>query len=428
MLLQFNFKNFKSFRDDTTLDFTATKIKEFSDRVVKIANEKILPVAAIFGANAHGKSNVLEAFEYMHIYVLDSAMFGGESNSKKTEIRVIKPTPFLFDKNSKDKESSFEVYFIDSDEKGSKTYNYGFSINNNGVVEEWLNSKAKTSNKFRRIFYRNTIENVLDMPGIKKNMQENVKISLQKETLVVSLGAMLKCHELEKIRNWFRDNESMNFDEPMENLIFSRLLPEGFLDNETVRKNVVNYLSSFDSSIIDFDVKKVKDDDDDGREIIIIDSIHRMIDSDQTAKIPFRRESAGTLKMFSLYSFLQDVMEKGSVLFVDELNSRLHPLLVRLILITFLDNNINKNHAQLIFTTHDAWQLNGCGLRRDEIWFVEKDNDGVSTLYSLSDYVDDEGAKIRNDENFQRNYLLGKYGAIPELKALDIWGENCDGK
>ena len=127
--------------------------------------------------------------------------------------------------------------------------------------------------------------------------------------------------------------------------------------------------------------------------------------------------------MFALYPMLQDVLSTGGVLFVDELNARLHPLLVRTFVITFLNPEINTKHAQLIFTSHDSWQLNGNMLRRDEIWFTEKDYDGVSTLYSLADFVDEDGVKIRKDENYEKNYLLGKNGAIPTLKYFDMFKE-----
>ena len=116
-------------------------------------------------------------------------------------------------------------------------------------------------------------------------------------------------------------------------------------------------------------------------------------------------------------------MEKGSVFFIDELNARLHPLLVRNFLLTFLNPNINVNHAQLVFTTHDTWQLSNQLLRRDEIWFVEKDDRGVSTLYSLADFVDEDGVRIRKDESYEKNYLIGKYGAIPTLKSIDMFKE-----
>ena len=129
------------------------------------------------------------------------------------------------------------------------------------------------------------------------------------------------------------------------------------------------------------------------------------------------------MKMFSLFPELQEVLKKGSVFFIDELNARLHPLLVRTFLLTFLNPEINTNHAQLVFTTHDSWQLSNNLLRRDEIWFTEKDGNGVSTLYSLADFSDEDGVKIRKDENYEKNYLLGKYGAIPNLKNFNMFRE-----
>lgn len=128
--------------------------------------------------------------------------------------------------------------------------------------------------------------------------------------------------------------------------------------------------------------------------------------------------------MFSLFPAMQSVFKAGGVIFVDELNARLHPLLVRNIVLTFLNTEINTKNAQLIFTTHDTWQLSNDLLRRDEIWFVEKDKNGVSVLYSLADFVDQNGVKVRKDESFAKNYLIGKYGAIPSLKTLDMFKED----
>lgn len=422
MLLQFNFKNFKSFKDDTTIDLTATKISEFNNHVISIANERILPVAAIFGANASGKSNVQEAFRYMSMYVINSLDYGDESDQKKKKSRFFKPTPFLFDSDSRTAESSFEVYFIDSEENGAKTYNYGFTVNSNGVCEEWLNYKSKTSRgDYKKIFYRNG--NELNLSGIPSKSQENLRIALENETLIVSLGAKLKIAKLKYIRDWFINNDFADFGKPIENFFLSQLIPEGFAEDEKVRKNVVDYFASFDPSIIDFNVEVLKTDDDEENDHLKIDAIHKMIGSDQTASIPLQNESAGTLKMFALYPMLQDVLSTGGVLFIDELNARLHPLLVRTFIITFLNPEINTKNAQLIFTSHDSWQLNGNMLRRDEIWFAEKTLDGVSTLYSLADFVDEDGVKIRKDENYEKNYLLGKYGAIPSLKYFDMFKE-----
>ena len=201
MLIQFRYKNFKSFRDDTILDFSATKITEHSDRVVQIGNEKILPTAAIFGANASGKSNVIQAFRFMTTYVIESFAFGGEGDDKKSKTKKLKQTPFLFDKDSKDAESSFEVYFISSEEAGCKSYNYGFTLDQTGIVEEWLNSKSKTARSYKPVFYRNRGE--LDLSGLPAKSQEIIKMTLEPETLIVSLGAKLKIAKLKCIRDWF---------------------------------------------------------------------------------------------------------------------------------------------------------------------------------------------------------------------------------
>ena len=418
MLIQFRFKNFKSFKDDTILDLSATKITEHSDRVVQAGNEKVLSTAAIFGANASGKSNVIEAFRFMATYVIESFAFGGEGDDKKSKTKKLKHTPFLFDKESRDSESSFEVYFITSEETGCKSYNYGFTLEQNGVVEEWLNTKSKTARTYKSVFYRNRDE--LDLSGLPAKSQEIIRLTLERETLIVSLGAKLKISKLKCIRDWFYNTNFANFGNPLENAFLSSLIPDGFADSKDVQQKVVDYFATFDSSIVGFNVEVIKGDDEDSRHVRI-DAMHKVIGSDELASIPLEEESDGTLKMFALYPALQDTLESGGVLFVDELNARLHPLLVRGFLITFLNPTTNPKHAQLVFTTHDSWQLSNNLLRRDEIWFTEKAQTGVSTLYSLADFVDVDGIKIRKDESYEKNYLLGKYGAIPTLRYFDMF-------
>ena len=419
MLIQFNFKNYKSFREEATLDLSATKMTEFSDRVVSIGSEKILSVAAIYGANASGKSNIYNAFEYMAKYVVESFKYGDEEE----KFEEYKPTPFLFDSVSAADESSFEVYFTLPDDKTEKVYNYGFCINKDGVTEEWLNSKAKTARKYSTIFYRGNSDEELDLSGFPKSSRDNIQVALEKQVLIVSLGAKLKIGKCKAIRDWFLANEFADFGDLFTNFFMSRRLPKGFVEDKSVQQKVVEYFASFDEHIKDFRIEKVPHDGESKEDTYKINALHKMIDSDDMAEIPLGVESAGTLKMFALYPQLQEVLEKGSVFFIDELNARLHPLLVRNFLLTFLNPEINVNHAQLVFTTHDTWQLSNQLLRRDEIWFVEKDDRGVSTLYSLADFVDEDGSRIRKDESYEKNYLLGKYGAIPMLKAIDIFQE-----
>ena len=420
MLIQFNFKNFRSFRDDATLDLSAAKMSEFNDRVVSVSNEKILPVAAIYGANASGKSNVYSAFEYMVEYVVNSLHYGDDP----VKFGENRPTPFLFDSVSEDSESSFEVYFTVPGDKSEKSYNYGFCIGKEGVTEEWLNYKAKTARDYKTIFYRSDEENELDLSGLPKSTRNNIEVALDKQVLIVSLGAKLKVDKCKLVRDWFLANEFADFGNAYTNFFLSRRLPKGFVEDKGIQQKVVQYFSSFDENIKGFNVEEVPAEGDSKEPTYKINSIHKKIDSDEIVEIPLGMESAGTLKMFALYPELQEVLQNGSVYFIDELNARLHPLLVRNFILIFLNPEVNVNHAQLIFTTHDTWQLSNRLLRRDEIWFTEKDTDGVSTLYSLADFINEDGTKIRKDESYEKNYLLGKYGAIPTLKTIDILKED----
>ncbi len=415
MLIQFNFKNYNSFRDEALLDLSATKMTEFSDRVVSVGSEKILPVAAIYGANASGKSNVYSAFEYMSKYVINSFKYGDEEK----DFEDIRPKPFLFDASSESADTCFEVYFTVPGDEKERTYNYGFCIGQTGITEEWLNYKAKTARKYSPIFYRDS--ETLDLTGIPKASRENIEVALEKQVLIVSLGAKLRVAKCKLVRDWFLNNEFADFDNIVTNFFLSHVLPKGFVTDETLRKNVVNYFSSFDETIRGFEVTQLPPQENSKEERYLIDALHKKIGSDEMAKIPLSNESAGTLKMFTLYPELQKVLQNGGVFCIDELNARLHPLLVRNFVLTFLNLEINVNHAQLIFTTHDTWQLSNQLLRRDEIWFTEKDEAGVSTLYSLADFVDEDGARIRKDESYEKNYLLGKYGAIPSLKTIDLF-------
>lgn len=427
MLIQFNFKNFMSFRDETSLDMTATKITEHPVHVVETGGDKLLTVAAIYGANASGKSNVFNAFSFMRDYVVNSFYFGGDSGRKNSEVRKV--TPYLFDRESRDKPSEFEVFYVDQTNGREKTYQYGFVIQNTEIMEEWLYSKAKTSLDYRTIFYRKKGE-ALEADGLGKKAVANLKEALQKETLIVSLGAKLNIALLTAVYNWFTNCETVHLAKMGEEFSRASDLPAGFVSDRTVQENVLSYIASFDTSIVDFEIEEVKRTDEEllGKSYAV-HTIHRLADGSGLQSILLGNESSGTRKMLALYEPLKYVLDHGSVMFIDELNDRLHPLLVRNIILTFLTPEINTNHAQLILTSHDVWQFSNELLRRDELWITEKSRDGVSTLYSVADFKDEEGKKIRRNEAIAKNYLVGNYGGIPALKPLVIMGRSgADGK
>jgi len=408
--------------NEATLDLTATGISEYSNHIVHIQNEKVLPVCAIFGANASGKSNIYQAFQFMTFFVLDSFKFGGSEDEKHDDDNSFPTIPsFAFVKDG-DKESSFEVFFTLSNQKESyKTYNYGFALDKAGIVEEWLYEKRKPKGKNRCIFFRNRNNSILEMDGLTSSQQENIKTSLEKEVLLISLGAKLKIEKCKEVRQWFYNNETFDFGSNLELVYRSRNLPNNFPDSLTQDK-VLKFLKSFDESIKGFSIQETHDDENKDKDNAqyIVKSLHKGIDTDELFGINLQQESAGTLKMFTMYQALIDVLENGSVFFVDELNARLHPLLVRNLVLLFINPGTNPHQAQLIFITHDTWHLSNNLLRRDEIWFTEKNPAGCSTLYSLAEFICEDGGKVRKDEQYEKNYLLGKYHAIPSLKTFNL--------
>ncbi|HJJ36577.1 MAG TPA: ATP-binding protein [Methanocorpusculum sp.] len=414
MLLDFRFTNYKSFKNTAELDLTATKVTEYPHHVVETAGEKVLKTAAIYGANASGKTNIYDALNYMKYYVIHSFAFGGDTpeGNRSPQLTL---SPFLFDSESRDAETTFEIWFTIPGDDKEYTYNYGFSLQKETVTEEWLNYKTRTGREFKSIFHREA-DKLPEYYAFPEKLRENLNISLNNATLLVSLGAKLKIEKLEKIYAWFTRLILLNFGNPLDNMLISRRMPPGFEKNEDVRKNVAEYINTFDGAIAGFTVETVKNPD--ASEGFIIYAQHRDAGTGELISMPFQEESAGTQKMFAIYSPLQTVLDSGGVLFIDELNDRLHPLLVRNLIQTFIDPDRNKNNAQLIFTAHDVWQLDAGLLRRDEIWFTEKGADGETSLYSLVDFKGENGDKIRNDENILKNYLKGKYGAIPHLGEI----------
>ena len=416
MLLQFYFSNYRSFEGEGILDMRASGSNELSSHIRNTLNEKVLPVTAIYGANASGKSSVFEAFQFMTWCVLESLSFSDDNKKNSYKLKV---DSFKFS-DSRDKPSEFEINYIDKKGKKELYYNYGFKIDNSGILGEYLASNTKTGVKrnedYTYIFKRERNQKLYLDSSIEK-FRENLEISLKEKTLLVSLGAKLNIDEFIRVRTWFINTEIINFSNSLYGAFLENILPNNIIESEEVRKNLVSFINSFDDSIIDIEVEKISAIDENDKDNYRVFTIHKSDKGTSTARISMNEESSGTKKMFSLYQTLLDVLEKGGVFFADELDIKLHPLLMRNILLTFTDKEKNSNNAQLIFTTHNTIYMDMDLLRRDEIWFVEKDN-GVSKLYSLDDITNEKGEKVRKDSNYEKHYLLGNYGAIPNLKNL----------
>lgn len=413
MLVQFNFKNFKSFRNEATLDMTATSIKEHPYNLVETKpGNSYLKVAAIYGANASGKSNVIEAFSFMQYFVVNSLVL--ENVENKHSKRIIPVKGFAFDSISSGEPSEFEVFFINNDME----YQYGFIVDKEKVHQEWLYCKKVRGRKFDILFERfcNNVE-----CGKKMNDAEKFKDSVEDKTLFLTLTAKTKVKISKIVFQWFMNNSAVDFgDVVFESLIARGISPE-ILENEVYKNNIENFLVAIDTGIKGIRVEKINESkNEDGGEGYKVFSKHQIKGSNEYVEIPFDQESSGTQKMFCLFDFFWEVMKNGSVLFIDELNAKLHPFLVRYIINMFHDPSFNKNNAQLVYTTHDTFTLTKDIFRRDEIWFVEKDEEGVSDLYSLVEYKLEDDSKVRNDATYYKDYLSGRYGAVPLLKEYDI--------
>ena len=418
MLLQFYFSNYRSFEGEGILDMRASGSNELSSHIRNTLNERVLPVTAIYGANASGKSSVFRAFLFMRHLVIFSLAFSEVEKEKL--FNKLKIEPFKFSGN-REKPSEFEINYINKRDGKEIYYSYGFKIDNSGILEEYLASNTKTrvkrNEEYSYIFKRERNQKLYLDSSIEK-FRENLEISLKDKTLLVSLGASLNIDELIKVQSWFINAKAIDFSNSLNNMLRENILPSKIEGTQKIKNELVDFINSFDDSIIDIEIEKISfDDGDSDKDNYRIYTVHKSDGETSTARISMNEESSGTKKMFSLYQTLLDVLEKGGVFFADELDIKLHPLLMRNILLTFTDKEKNPNNAQLIFTTHNTIYMDMDLLRRDEIWFVEKDK-GASKIYSLDDITNEKGEKVRKDSNYEKHYLLGNYGAIPNLKNL----------
>ena len=404
MLIRFNFKNYKSFKEENCLDMEATSIKEHDYNVVETNGVRLLKVAAIYGANASGKTNVLEAFDFMKRKILIN------DDLKKT-IPLVEESIYTY--MLENGPISMEVEIL---AENNKIYRYGFEIENEKVKSEWLYFKRKTS--FGTIFERNNNKVEMKSSKIASN------INLDSESLFLNiLNKIDKDNDdVNAVYNWFMNTLYLDLGNPnFENMINNKI-SNNIVSDLKYKEELTKFIRTFDSGIVGLKTKPEKIEDiRNSNNYIEIEVLRKDINGNVKA-LPFYLESNGTKKMFYLFDYIMKALLQGSKLFIDELDAKLHPILTRYIINLFHNVETNKGNGQLIYSTHDTVNLNKETFRRDEIWFTQKDDNGVSELYSLSDYILDEedGKKVRNDATYNKDYLTGRYGAIPILKEFDI--------
>lgn len=409
MLIQFTFKNFKSYKEEVTLDMTATSIKEHMYNTVQCdKNNELLKVAAIYGANASGKTGIIDAFDFMRGFVINS--FKNQNEGKGIPVKR-----FAFDRKSRNSKAEFEVFFIHEE----KEYQYGFTVDNKKVYEEYL---YKRNNRYKQrydtLFERS--EDKIECGSGFKDAEKLVDL-LGDSTLFLSLTSNTKIKDANKVLEWFLRSNVVDFGNTVIEGIVSRILPIKDMKDKDYIKGLETFLKSIDTGIDGLRVEEIKDVvNEQGEPSYKVYSKHKLLDEEGYIEIPFSEESSGTQKMFSLYGFLMDTIKYGDTIFIDELDAKIHPLLLRYIINMFHNPEINKNNAQLIYSTHDIYTLTKDTFRRDQIWFTDKDRNGVSSLYSLAEYKLDDNKKVRNDATYNKEYLLGRYGAVPLLKEFMV--------
>lgn len=407
MLIRFCFQNFKSFKNENCLDMEATSLKEHEYNVVKLDSGEYLKVSAIYGANASGKTNVLQAFDYMKKRILVS-----DDSKKNSPIDEENIYSFMINNDP----IALEVEIL---AKNNKIYKYGFELVKDNIISEWLYEKRV--NKFYSIFEREN-NNIKMMKDNKLSKLANI----DERTLFLNIYSKIDKdnEDFNNVYDWFVNSTYLDLGNPnFERLINNRVSLK-ILSDENYKKELLKFIKTFDSGIEGIkttpdSIEAVKSNNG----IIDIEIIHKGENRELKA-LPFYLESNGTRKMFHLFDFFMDALKNGMVLFIDELDAKLHPLLTRYIINLFHNSETNKGNGQLIYSTHDTVNLNKETFRRDEIWFAEKDKDGISEIYALSDYIleDDKnvGKKVRNDATYNKDYLTGRYGAIPVLEEFDI--------
>jgi len=421
MLLRFSAQNHRSIKDAQEISWiAATQLRDelphaVTDRLQREPSTGILPVLVLYGANAAGKSNMLDA-------LVTFAMGVEEADGDWTGRKQIMYEPFELDEESKQQPTTFET---DVEIEGVR-YTYGYSFNDAGVVREWLYSYPKKARNvlFQRDFLSES-QHAYFGPSLKdvdKTLKRMGEIST---SLLLTRARQLEHSQLTPIAKFFNELLGrVRMTEAAEESIAKRLY--GFPGKD----DLLRFLTNIDAGIIDYEIEQTDTSvsrlemfakmSTFMRETFQMDLpaelrqekehrlyfTHRGADG-KTYKLPYGVESSGTKQLVNLLVPMTVTLLLGGVLVIDEIATNLHTKLGEKIIQHFTDPKLNPNHAQLVFSTHDTNLLSSDLLRRDEVWFSEKNDVGETCVYPLTDF------SARKKENIEKGYLEGRYGAIP---------------
>lgn len=418
MIIEFTVGNFLSFKEKKTFSMEATAITEHEGNVFEAAGHKLLKGAVVYGANASGKSNLVKALDTFERTILNS--------KKLNSTDPIQVTPYLLNTETRDQPCFFELVFLYE----GTYFRYGFEVTQKEVVREWFFEKPKGSEK--AIFLRDgdIIEfskkvKAIGLPKIQVNSNALFLPFLDSFGLfeAKSVFAYLssRFEASPNVRNYYRAQTLIAASSvPSRELLLSifQALNLGFdswkLDsdpnevfqklNEVLEKGLKD-MANRQHQLRILTLHKVYDEHGKG-----VDYVEFNLDFD---------ESTGTRKMFDLLGIAVITLVQGGLFAMDEMDANLHPLLTQRIIELFHSPVTNPKNAQLLLTTHDTNLLSYCKYRRDQIWFTEKDHQGATDLYSLAEFKLDDGAKPRSDANYEKQYLQGRYGAIPFIGSVE---------
>ena len=387
-----------------TFDMQAAAISEHEDRIIKDKDEELyLPVSAVYGPNGGGKSNVLEALHSLVTKVLRPLY--ATSNNEEIAIKMKKLViePFAFEEGTRNEPTEFELFFRTE----MAEYRYELTVKKEIIEYERLDRIKLETGRKSALFERD--EDEITLKGAFARLKTSDELS-DTLPLLSYLGITYSKNEVvQDVLDWFDEEiDFLNYGNPMQELRMA------VSKSENVKRLMLQMIQEMDLDIVDFRVDEKENDR--------IEVFTKHIVDEYESELNLYDESSGTKKLFGLLPFIAKSLLRGTTLVIDELDAKIHPVLLKYLIMTFSNMEKNKKGAQLIFTSHDLSTMNSEVFRRDEIWFVAKGKRQNSKLYSLVEFKNKKGESVRKDAKFDKQYLEGKYGADPYLRKIIDWG------